>query len=564
MGRFPSVSPFSRTLSPLARRLAGAAAAATLMLGVAAVNAADGDTLPFTSNQSCDAIQATGAASYDQTVECRLSLSRPAQDTSSEVIRLGIFFPPDQPGVSAWIAEGFVCNQQAAEGQATRLLCTGTLAPGSTLPIRLQMHLKGSCGAQTGIRSQVNRNGTLSTPTDTTINFPACAGSSAGAQNASTSVNNQANAAAQNNTNILQVGGSASSVSSTYGTYSSHSSSSAVSCYCSSASSLTTSSSSLSIISLSSSSVSSSSSSAWSSVSSALPECSDGRDNDGDGSADQYDFSCSGPYDNDETNPKAQCQDGIDNDGDGQIDRLDAGCLYPQDNDEYNQVAGYQASTYVPAPATATATVNVNVPAAQQQQQQAQQPYLVSYGPQYPIQPLNASPRVDAFGESGRLIAAAFPGSVTMTKRADRSEANPGDEVWYTITVRNNSDASVSGLTLDDRFTASDLTVTEAGGGLAAADSLQWLNGNLQPRETKTLRYRVRLSAELAHGYTVHNRVTLSGGGLSSPLTAEASIGIMRHLPQTGAIKLKPLFDTTPPQSGWWESFQTLLARILA
>jgi uncharacterized repeat protein (TIGR01451 family) len=74
-----------------------------------------------------------------------------------------------------------------------------------------------------------------------------------------------------------------------------------------------------------------------------VTQCNDGVDNDGDGATDLADFSCSGPTDTDETNPKAQCQDGIDNDADGKTDfgtgaNNDAGCASLQDNDEANTI----------------------------------------------------------------------------------------------------------------------------------------------------------------------------------------------------------------------------------
>ena len=54
-----------------------------------------------------------------------------------------------------------------------------------------------------------------------------------------------------------------------------------------------------------------------------------------DGAIDDNDFSCSGPTDDDETNPKSQCQDGIDNDGDSLTDLADPGCENnAQNNDE--------------------------------------------------------------------------------------------------------------------------------------------------------------------------------------------------------------------------------------
>ncbi|MFH1802634.1 MAG: hypothetical protein ABH864_04230 [archaeon] len=78
-------------------------------------------------------------------------------------------------------------------------------------------------------------------------------------------------------------------------------------------------------------------------------ECSDGEDNDLDEATDYpADFSCSGPEDNDESEPKAACQDGDDNDLDGNCDfdgavgmlgcsgLPDSGCTSFQDDDETN------------------------------------------------------------------------------------------------------------------------------------------------------------------------------------------------------------------------------------
>ncbi len=75
----------------------------------------------------------------------------------------------------------------------------------------------------------------------------------------------------------------------------------------------------------------------------AQPQCSDGKDNDGDGKVDfPADPGCANAQDNDETDPlppppgvKPQCSDGKDNDGDGKVDfPADPGCVSPQDHDE--------------------------------------------------------------------------------------------------------------------------------------------------------------------------------------------------------------------------------------
>lgn len=82
-----------------------------------------------------------------------------------------------------------------------------------------------------------------------------------------------------------------------------------------------------------------------------LPQCSDGQDNDGDGTIDYgtapgTDRGCNSPDDNDESDdpPPAQCSDGQDNDGDKLSDfPEDPGCNSPDDNDESDDKASSAA-----------------------------------------------------------------------------------------------------------------------------------------------------------------------------------------------------------------------------
>jgi hypothetical protein len=67
----------------------------------------------------------------------------------------------------------------------------------------------------------------------------------------------------------------------------------------------------------------------------AVPQCSDGIDNDGDGAVDLADFGCDSATDSDESNPKSKCENGVDDDGDGLTDfPTDPGCSSKQDNNE--------------------------------------------------------------------------------------------------------------------------------------------------------------------------------------------------------------------------------------
>lgn len=61
-------------------------------------------------------------------------------------------------------------------------------------------------------------------------------------------------------------------------------------------------------------------------VTASTPQCSDAKDNDGDGKIDYpADLGCVNPTDDDERD-KPECSDGRDNDGDGKIDAADPGC----------------------------------------------------------------------------------------------------------------------------------------------------------------------------------------------------------------------------------------------
>jgi hypothetical protein len=66
------------------------------------------------------------------------------------------------------------------------------------------------------------------------------------------------------------------------------------------------------------------------------PQCSDGKDNDGDGRIDYPDDpGCTDRTDNDETDNQPECSDGADNDRDGRIDfPADTGCKSANDDDE--------------------------------------------------------------------------------------------------------------------------------------------------------------------------------------------------------------------------------------
>ncbi|MDO8468365.1 MAG: hypothetical protein Q7S29_01245 [Candidatus Peribacter sp.] len=122
--------------------------------------------------------------------------------------------------------------------------------------------------------------------------------------------------------------------------------------------------------------------------------------------------------------------------------------------------------------------------------------------------------------------------TLTVDKQADRTEAQAGSIIAYTISVRNQSNVAVGPVTIEDTFSASDMTVEYADGGSVNGGSIRWDLGTLGANATRLIHYRVRLSQSLQHGQTVSNTVQVLGGNA----TDTAQVQIIRYFPQTGLL----------------------------
>ncbi|MDD5041680.1 MAG: hypothetical protein PHX87_04730 [Candidatus Peribacteraceae bacterium] len=123
-------------------------------------------------------------------------------------------------------------------------------------------------------------------------------------------------------------------------------------------------------------------------------------------------------------------------------------------------------------------------------------------------------------------------GSLTLDKQADRTEAQAGSIIAYTIAVRNVSSVAVGPVTIEDTFSPSDMTVEDAGGGMTTGGSIQWDLGTLGANATRLIHYRVRLNQTLQHGQTVSNTAQVMNGNASDT----AQVQIIRYFPQTGLL----------------------------
>ncbi|OIO54902.1 hypothetical protein AUJ46_02215 [Candidatus Peregrinibacteria bacterium CG1_02_54_53] len=123
-------------------------------------------------------------------------------------------------------------------------------------------------------------------------------------------------------------------------------------------------------------------------------------------------------------------------------------------------------------------------------------------------------------------------GYLTIDKQADRSEAQAGSIIAYTIAVRNQSDVAVGPVTVEDTFSSGDMTVEYADGGSVSGGSIRWDLGTLGANATRLIHYRVRLSDALQHGQTVSNSVQILNGNA----TDTEQVHIIRYFPQTGLL----------------------------
>ncbi len=141
--------------------------------------------------------------------------------------------------------------------------------------------------------------------------------------------------------------------------------------------------------------------------------------------------------------------------------------------------------------------------------------------------------------EETRVIDLARPvttARMTIDKTVDRSEAQPGDVVSYTVTIRNTGTVGVTGVNIDDVYTSGQLTILDAAGGIVQGNSIHWTIDRFDANTTRTLRYTARIGASMRNGDVLPNTVTLTAPGQNA--SDSAIVRIIQQLPQTGVHSL--------------------------
>lgn len=205
----------------------------------------------------------------------------------------------------------------------------------------------------------------------------------------------------------------------------------------------------------------------------------------------------------DNGNGEPECDDDIDNDHDGDTDYPeDNDCDSRNDDDEGDNQSGAQCDDNIDNDGDGTID--------------------------YPADP-DCSSRFD---NSER--ATATTGTVSVQKFSDRTEAYPGDQLTYTVTVRNDSAVASSSVVVEDNFPTYQLTIVDPGTGVVNGNRIEWRIASLGAFETRILTYRAQVSASLRHGDSIRNSVRVTGGNIVNNPTTISDVRIVERLPQTG------------------------------
>lgn len=228
--------------------------------------------------------------------------------------------------------------------------------------------------------------------------------------------------------------------------------------------------------------------------------------------------------------PATQCSDGRDNDVDGFVDQSDPGC-----HSDFNAA---NLSSYRPQSDDETLDQQDSARRIEEQRQRQRLEIRrrgsvgrITVPPPPPpppappvVIPVRVAPRRPVVRtRPARDVAVSFVGSQT--------EAMVGDSIVYTLNVRNLSDRELRGLQVVVSYPESNFTVVDAGAG-TVGNSITWMLSTLQPGQSRTLSYSLRVNPGTQPGDTLSQTVRVTGG--TNVPTAFASLAILQPLPQTG------------------------------
>ena len=245
-----------------------------------------------------------------------------------------------------------------------------------------------------------------------------------------------------------------------------------------------------------------------------VTHCNDGIDNDGDGASDfPYDYSCSSREDTDEEGPQTQCQDKKDNDGDGLADYpKDPGCASLQDNDEGNTDGTPQCRDGIdndgdggvdhPGDLGCFSGDDVNESDSQAKCQDGMDNDNDGLA-DYPQDPGCSAPQ----DNNEKNV-----GSVTIDITANPDPVKPGEQVRYTITLRNMSSSGQADIRLQQNLPPGMHFVTATDGGYNRFDGLvYWSRVSVSGYAVKSLSMTASTDSTLQNGDTLESLLYANG-----------------------------------------------------
>lgn len=115
----------------------------------------------------------------------------------------------------------------------------------------------------------------------------------------------------------------------------------------------------------------------------------------------------------------------------------------------------------------------------------------------------------------------------------DRSEARAGDDVAFTITVRNISSTPLENFQVVYSFLPTQLVVLETDGKVQG-NAVLWSLEDLQPNQRRALRIRGTLAQGLQPGESIRGTAVATINGVVEPQTYTSEIRVITVLPNTG------------------------------
>ncbi|MBZ9572980.1 DUF11 domain-containing protein [Patescibacteria group bacterium] len=103
-----------------------------------------------------------------------------------------------------------------------------------------------------------------------------------------------------------------------------------------------------------------------------------------------------------------------------------------------------------------------------------------------------------------------FKPSLSLSKSVDKSTAQEGDILTYTLSYQNTGSGSATGVGLSDDFDENYLDIYDASGGTVSGGKINWNIGNLGAGSSGTKIFKVKVKDDLPQGTTyIYNKGTI-------------------------------------------------------